>query len=184
MVFHVVMYGCESCTIKKAWVLKKTLKSPLDSRKIKSVNPKGNQRWRFIGSTDAKGEAPLWPPDVKSRLIGKDPDAGKDWKQEEKGATEDEMVGRNHQLNGYEFEPTPGDSEGQGSLTCCSLWGHKESDTTSNWTIRTWQWKCRVLTTGPSGNSQPCYFLNLSNLQTSKLLGLSSTRKQDIILMF
>ena len=95
MVFHVVMDGCESCTIKKAWVLKnwcfwnlvlkKTLKSPLDSRKIKSVNPKGNQRWIFIGSTDAKGEAPLWPPDMKSRLIGKDPDAGKDWKQEEKG---------------------------------------------------------------------------------------------------
>ena len=92
----------------------KTLESPLDSKEIKPVNPKGSQPWIFIGRTDAEGEAPiLWPPDDKSRLIGKDPDAGKDWGQEEKGMTEDEMVGWLHWLNGHEFEQTPGDSEGR-----------------------------------------------------------------------
>ena len=84
----------------------------------------------FTARTDAEAEALiLWPPDVKSRLFGKDPDAGKDWRQEEKGVTEDEMVGWDHQLDGHEFEQTPGDSEGQGSLAHCSPWGHKESDT-------------------------------------------------------
>ena len=93
-------------------VLDKTLESPLDSKEIKPVNPKGNQLWIFIGRTDAEAEAPiLWPPDAKSRLIRKDPDAGKDWGQEEKGAMEDEMVGWHHQLNGHEFEQTPGDSK-------------------------------------------------------------------------
>ena len=110
-------------------VLEKTLESPLDCKEIKPVNPKGNQSWIFIGRTDA--EAPiLWPPDVKSQLIGKGPDARKDWRQEEKGMTEDEMVGWNHWLNGHEFKQTPGDSAGQGSLECCSPWGCKESDTT------------------------------------------------------
>ena len=86
-------------------MLEKTFESPLDSKEIKPVDPKGNQQWIFIGRTDALAEAPiLWPPDVKSRLIGKDPDARKYWKQEEKGMTEDEMVGWHHQLNGYEFE--------------------------------------------------------------------------------
>ena len=95
--------------------------------KIKLVNPKGNEPWIFIGRTDA--EAPiLWPPDAKSQLIGKDPDAGKDWRQEEKGATEDEMVGWHHWLNGHEFEKAPGNGKGQGSLVCCSPWGRKESD--------------------------------------------------------
>ena len=109
-------------------VLEKTLGSPLDS-KIKSVNPKRNQPWVFIGRTDA--EAPtLWPPDEKSRLTGKDPDARKDWRQEEKWMTEDEMVGWHHRLDGHEFEQALGDGEGQGSLVCCSPWGHKESDTT------------------------------------------------------
>ena len=85
----------------------------------------------FIGRTDAEAEAPvLWPPDVKGQLIRKDPDAGKDLKQEEKGMTEDEMVGWHHQLHGLEFEQTPGDGDGQGGLACCSPWGHKESDTT------------------------------------------------------
>ena len=110
-------------------MLEKTLESPLDSKEIKPVNPKGNQPWIVIGRTDA--EAPiLWPPDVKSQLIGKDPDAEKDWSQEEKGTTEDEMVGWHHRLNGHEFEQTLGDSEGQESLVCCSPWGRKESDTT------------------------------------------------------
>ena len=112
-------------------VPEKTLENPLDSKEIEPVNPKGNQPWIFIGRTDAEAEAPiLWPLDVKSWLIGKDSDAGKDWEQEEKGMTEDEMVGWHHQLNEHEFEQTPGDSEGQGSLACCSPWGHKESDMT------------------------------------------------------
>ena len=103
-------------------VLEKTLESPLDS-KIKPVNPKGNQPWIFFGRSDAEAEAPiLWPPDVKSWLIGKDPDKGKDWGQEEKGVTENETVGWHHWLNGREFEQTPQDSEGQGSLACCSPW--------------------------------------------------------------
>ena len=110
MVFPVVMYGCESWTIKKAEcrridALEKTLESPLDCKEIKLVNPKGKQSWIFIGKTDAETEAPvLWPPDMKNWLIGKDPDAGKDWRQEEKGTTEAEMVGWHHWLNGHEFE--------------------------------------------------------------------------------
>ena len=117
-------------------VLEKTLESPLDSKEIKSVNPKGNQPWIIIGRTDAEAEAPLlWPPDVKSWLIGKDPDAGKDWGQEEKRMTEGEMVGWHHWLNGHEFEQTPGDDEGQGSLVCCSPWGLKSRTWLSNWII-------------------------------------------------
>ena len=111
-------------------VLEKTPESPLDCKEIKPVNTKGNQPWIFIGRTDAETQALiLWPPDVKSWLTGKDPDAGKDWRQE-KGMTEDEMVGWHHWLNGHEFEQTPGDSEGQGSLACCSPWGLQESDRT------------------------------------------------------
>ena len=123
------------------WIvmLEKTLESPLDIKKIKRVHPKGNQSWIFIERTDAEAEAeaPIpWPQDAKSRLIRKDPDAGKEWRQE-KGTTEEEMVGWHHWLNGHEFEQAPGDGEGQGSLVCCSPWGHKESDTTellnNNW---------------------------------------------------
>ena len=90
------------------------------------LNPKGDQPWIFTGMTDAEAEAPgLWPPDVKNRLMGKAPDAGKDWGQKEKGMTEDEMVRLHYQLSGHEFEQTPGDGEGQGSLACCSPWGRK-----------------------------------------------------------
>ena len=113
------------------------LESPLDFREIKPVSPKGNQSWLFIGRTDAEAETPiLWPPDVKNWLLGKDPDAGKDWRQEEKGMTEGEIVGWHNRLNGHEFEQALGADDGQGSLTCCSPWGHKESDTTEwlNWT--------------------------------------------------
>ena len=96
-----------------------------------SLYIKGNKSWIFIGRTDVKAEAPiLWPPDVKSWLIGKDPDAGKDWGHEEKGVTEGEMFGWDPQFNEYEFGQTLGDCEGQGSLVCCSPWGHKESDMT------------------------------------------------------
>ena len=119
-------------------VLKKTLDSPLDYREIKSVNPKRNQSWKFIGRTDSdEAETPIiWPSDVKSWLIRKDPEAGKEWKQEEKGMTEDEMVGWHHQLDGCEFEQAPGVDDGQGSLVCCSTWGRKELDMTKwpNWT--------------------------------------------------
>ena len=103
-------------------VLEKTLESPLDSKEIQPDHPKGNQSWLFIGRTEA--EAPiLWPPDVKNWLIGKAPDAGKDWRQEEKETTEDEMVGWHQQLDGHELEQALGVGDGQGSLACCSLWG-------------------------------------------------------------
>ena len=132
------MYRCESWTIKKTehwridafelWCWRRLL-SPLDCKEIKQVSPKGSQPWIFIGRTDA--EAPiLWPPDAKSWLTGKDPDAGKDWRQEEKGMTDNEMVGWHHRPNGHGCEQTPGDGEGQGSLACCSSWSYKELDTT------------------------------------------------------
>ena len=105
--------------------------SPLDSKEIKPFNPKGNRSRIFTGRTDAEAEIPIfWPPDVKSQLNGKKPDARKDWRQDEKKVTEDKMVGWHPQLNGHEFEQTPGDSEGQRSLVCCSSWSHKESDMT------------------------------------------------------
>ena len=105
-------------------VLEKTLESPLDSKEIKPVNPKENQPWIFIGRTVAEAEAPiLWPRDAKRQLFGKDLDPGKDWEQEEKGATVDKMVGWHHWLNGHQFKQTWWDSEGQGSLACCSPWG-------------------------------------------------------------
>ena len=110
-------------------VLEKTLESLLDCKEIQPVHPKGNQSWIFIRRTDAKAEAPiLWPPNVKNWLIRKDPDAGKDWRQEEKGMTEDEMVGWHHWLDEHEFEHAPGVGDGQGSLVCCSPWDCKESD--------------------------------------------------------
>ena len=117
-------------------MLEKTLESLLDCKEIQPINPKGNQSWMFIGRTDAEAEAPiLWPPDVKNWLIGKDPDAGKDWKQEEKGMTENKMVGWHHRLDGHEFGQAPGVGDGQGGLVCFSLRGCKESDTTEqlNW---------------------------------------------------
>ena len=121
---------------KEGWVPKnwcfrivpeKTLESPLDSKETQPVSPKGNQPWIFIGRTDAEAEVPIiWPPDVKSWLIGKDSDAVKDWRQEEKRTTEDEMVGWHHRCDGHEFEQTLGDSEGQGSMMRCSPWGCRE----------------------------------------------------------
>ena len=140
------MYRCESWTIRKTehrridafklWCWEKTLERPLDSKKFKPVNPKRNQPWIFIGRADIEPVI-LWPPDAKSHLTGKDPDSGKDWGQEEKGATEDEMVGGLHQLNGHEFEQTLGDTEGLGSLVCCSSWGLRvrhEWATEQQWT--------------------------------------------------
>ena len=118
-------------------VLEKTLESPLDCKEIQPVHSKGDQSWVFIGRTDAKAETPiLWKPHPKSWLTGKDPDTGRDWGQEEKGTTEDEMTGWHHQLDGHEFGWTLGVGDGQGSLACCTSWGCKESDTTEwlNWT--------------------------------------------------
>ena len=148
MVFPVVMYGYQSWTIQKAecrridafelWYWRRLL-SPLDCKEIQPVHPKGDQSWVFIGRTDAEGETPvLWPPHAKSWLIGKDPDAGRDWGQEEKGTTEDEMVEWHHQLDGHGFWWTPGVGDGQGGLAWAwhATWSHKESDTTEqlNWT--------------------------------------------------
>ena len=140
---HVWMWelDCEESWAPKNWwfwivVLEKTLESPLDSKEIQPVHPKGDQPWVFIGRTDVEAETPiLWPPDAKSWLIGKDPDAGKDWGQKEKGMTEAEMVGWHHWLNGHGFRWTPGVGDGQGGLACCSSWGCKELDTTErlNW---------------------------------------------------
>ena len=133
MVFPVVMYGCE-LNYKESWALKnwcfwtvvleKTLESPLDCKEIQAVHPKGYQSWVFIGRTDVEAETPiLWPPDVKSWLTWKDPYAGKGWGQEEKGRTEDEMVGWYHRLNRHGFWWTPGVVDGLGGLACCGLWG-------------------------------------------------------------
>ena len=129
---HVWMWELD---YKESWVLKnwylwivvleKTLESPLDCKEIKPVSPKGNQPWIFIGRTDAEASI-LWSPDVKNWLTGKDPDAEKDWKQEEKGMSEDEMVGWHHWLNRHEFERDPGVGDGEGGLVCCSPWGRKE----------------------------------------------------------
>ena len=131
----------ESWVPKNWWfwtvVLEKTLESPLDCKEIQPVHPKGNKSCIFIGRTDAEAETLiLWPPDVKNWLIRKDPDAGKDWSWEEKGMTEDEMVGWHHWLDGYELQQVLGVGDGQGSLVCCSPWGHKESDMTE-WLNRT-----------------------------------------------
>ena len=134
--------NCEEIWVPKNWcfwtvVLDKTLESPFDCKGTQPVHPKGNQSWVFIERTDAEAETPiLWPPDGKRWLIGKDPDAGKDWEQEEKGTTEDEMVGWHHQLDGHGFGWTPGFGDRQGSLVCCGSWGRKELDTTEplNWT--------------------------------------------------
>ena len=142
IVFPVVMYGCESGTIKRAecwridvfelWCWRR-LESPLNCKEIQTVYPKGHQSWIFIGRIDAKAETPiLGPPDAKKWLIWKDPDAGKDWRQE------NEMVGWHHWLNGYEFELHS--RSWWWTVTCCCQWGRKESDTTErlNWTELTY----------------------------------------------
>ena len=136
MIFPVDMYECESWTIKKAehwripafelWCWRRLLRVPWTARRSKPINPKGNHFWISIGRTDAEAEKPiLCPSDAKSWLIGKDPDAGKDRRQEEKGITENKMVGWNHWFNRHEFEQALGDGGGQESLVCCNPWGHK-----------------------------------------------------------
>ena len=143
---HVWMWelDCEESWAPKNWcfwsvVLEKTLESPLDCREIQLVHPRGDQSWVFFGRTDAETPV-LWPPHTKSWLIGKDPNAGRDWGQEGKGMTEDEMAGWHHRLDGHGFGWTPRVGDGQGGLACCDSWGHKESDTTEwlNWTETSW----------------------------------------------
>ena len=133
---------CEESWVPKNWcfwtvMLEKTLESPLDCKEIRPMHPKADQSCVFIERTDAKAETPiLWPPLAKSWLIGKDPDAGRDWGKEEKGITKDEMAGWHHRLDGHEFEWTLGVGDGRWGMACCDSWGHKKSDTTEllNWT--------------------------------------------------
>ena len=142
MVFPVVMYGCE-LDHKESWVLKnqcfqtvmleKTLQSPLDCKEIQPVHHKGNQSWIFTGRIDTETLI-LWPPDAKNWLIGKDPAAGKDWRQEEKGTTEDEMVGWHHWLDGHEFEQALEVGDRQGNVACWSPWVTKNWTWLSDWT--------------------------------------------------
>ena len=147
LLFPVVMYGYDNWTIKLSTEKLMLLNCGVGEGSWESqpVHSKGNQSWIEIGRTDAEAEIPiLWPPDAKNWLIKKDPDAGKDWRQEEKGMTEDEMVGWHHRLNGREFEQAPGAGDRQGNLVCCSPWGRKESDMTEQlkWTELNW---CQVL---------------------------------------
>ena len=143
-----VELNCEESWAPKNWwfwtvVLEKTLESPLDCKEIQPIHPKGDWSWVFIGGTDVEAETPiLQPPHAKSWLIEKDTDAGRNWGQEEKGTTEDEMAGCHHRLDGHELEWTPGVGDGQGGLVCCASWGCKESDTTErlNWTELNWMY--------------------------------------------
>ena len=156
MVFPVVMYRCESWTVKKAesrridafelccW---RSLESPLDCKEVQPVCSKRDQSWVFFGRTDANAETPIiLPPHAKSWLIGKDSDAGRDWGQEEKGTAEDEMAGWHHRLDGHEFEETPGVGDGPGGLACCDSWGRKDLDMTEwlNWKLN-WMWDLILL---------------------------------------
>ena len=166
---HVWMWelDCEESWALKNWhfwtvVLQKTLESPLDCKEIQPVHPRGDQFWVFIGRIDVEAEIPiLWPPDAKSWLIWKDPDAGKDWGQEEKGMTEYEMAGWHHWLNGHGFGWTLGVGDGQGGLVCCSSWDCKESDMTEwlNWT----EMNCSYLLWHPCGLPEAHTFLPIPN---------------------
>ena len=177
-------------------VLEKTLESPMHCKEIQPVHPKGDQSWVFIGRTDVEDETPiLWPPYAKSWLIGKDLDAGKDWGQEEKGTTEDKMVGWDHRLNGHGFGCTLGGGDSQGGLVCYGSWGNKESDKTErlNWTelvaqtvnsLPTMQgaWDGSLGSEEPpgEGNGNPFQYLCLEIPRTSKPGGLQSTGLQSV----
>ena len=143
-------------------VLEKTFESSFDCKEIQAIHPKGNQSWKFIGRTDAEAETPiLWLPDAKNWLTGKDPDAGKDWRKEEKGTKEDETVGWHHRLNGHEFEQAPRMSDGQGGLVCCSAWSHRKT--------KSWTWLSNWNEVSKSGSWWLCW------CHTEKLLSDEST---------
>ena len=155
-------------------VLEKTLESHLDCKEIKPVNPKEIQPWIFIGRTDAEAEAPIfWPPVVKNWFFGKNPDAGKDWRREEKGITEDEMVGWHHWLKGHEFEQALGNGEGQGNLACCSLWGLKKLDTSEVLNNNRW-YKCALKMEShgikPTGRHINDFNLNIINYHVKTII--------------
>ena len=157
-------------------VLEKTLESPLDFKEIQTVHPKGDQSWIFIGRVDTEAEAAiLWPPDVKNWLLGKDLGAGKDWRREEKGMTEDELVGCHHWLNARKFEQAPGVDDGQGSLACCSPWGHKGSDVIEwlNWTEHIWMVMSVSTSVYILSVGYPKYYSINNNLIMLKLIYLS-----------
>ena len=171
---HVWMWELD---YKESWVLKnwcfwtvvleKTLESPLDWKEIQPVNPRENQSWMFFARTDAEVEAPiLWPPDAKNWLIGKDPDAGKDWRQEEKGMTEDEMVGWHHWLDEHEFEQGLGVGDGERSMACCSPWSYKESHMTEH---LTWIYFTRFLFLVIENMIQVCLYQYLFSVKSSML---------------
>ena len=157
-------------------VLENTLESPLDCKEIQPVHSKGDQPRVFFGRNDAKAETPvLWPPHAKSWLTGKDSDAGKDWGQEEKGTTEDEMAGWHHWLDGHESEWTPGVGDGPGGLVCCDSWGCKELDTTErlNWTElngRKLIGTKEPLHEGEKGNKKAGLKLNIQKLRSWHLV--------------
>ena len=161
------------------WIvlLEKTLESPLDCKETKAVNPKGNQSWIFIGRTDAEADAPIiWPPDTKSQLTRKDPNAGKDWRWEEKGTREDEMVKWHHWLNGDEFEQTPGDGEGQGSPVVWSPWVTKKQTKLSDWTTTAnvgIQWKIKKEKKKRTTTTKPFCLLDAPNLRHRKTFPIS-----------
>ena len=169
---------CEEGWAPRNWcfwtvVLEKTLESPLDCKEIQPVHPEGDQPWDFFGRNDGKAETPvLWPPHAKSWLIRKDSDAGRDWGQEEKGTTEDEMAGWHHWLDGHESELIPGVGDGQGGLACCDSWGRKELDTTE-WLI--WSdfiWMVEFLFIVPLKPQYPKVFVfNKKFNKYSELLG-------------
>ena len=138
---RIIQCLCFSILLISLSIIPSTLESPLDFKEIQPVHPKGDQSWVFIARTDVEAETPiLWPPDTKSWLVWKDPDAGKDWGEQEKGMTEDEMVGWHHGLNGHEFGWNQGGGDGQGGLACCGSWSCKELDTTErlNWNELNW----------------------------------------------
>ena len=170
---------CEESWAPKNWcfwtaVLEKILESHLDCKKIQPVHSKGDQSWVLFGRNDAKVETPvLWSPDAKSWLIGKDSDAGRDWGQEEKWTTEDEMAGWHHWLNGREFEWTLGVGDGQGGLACCDSWGCKESDTTE-WLI----WSDLIL---PVINAIHIYCEIIENIQKQKIKIIFSTTTRSCL---
>ena len=148
-------------------VLEKTLEPPWDHKEIQPVHSEGDQPWDFFGRTDAEAETPiLWPPHAKSWLIGKDSDAERDWGQEEKGTTEDEMGGWHHRLNGHKFEQALEVGDGQGNLACCSAWGHKKSDTTEplNWCI------CSIVISGVMLQAFNCRYQGISGTRRCMLL--------------
>ena len=183
---HVWMWelDCEESWVPKNWcfwtvVLEKTLENPLDCKEIQPVHPKGDQSWVFIGRTDAEAETPiLRPPHVKSWLIGKDPGAGRDWGQEEKGTTEDELAGWHRGLDGHEFEKTPRVGDGQGGLACWDSWGRKESDTT-DWPERNWtELGIDVTKSDISPHSRSAVALSLAFIQLCWICVLSRCQVQ------